>query len=949
MNLFNIVIILVYGIFCNSVCAKNQVNYADGFRMVKGELPVHLSNPDLLQNSSFAENLKHWTPFNLSKSLSGISTAKLDAQPVLSIDSQYGITGIVSDPIEISPDAKYLLTGVYHTSNAKFGSFAMIEIIPDITVEAYCKSLESSTLQFSTFGRRELYNRKDGEWIRRTTEFTPEPREKRVRVAIVQFGTPAMVNYSSLYFGLAGGETRNFDSDQYTYSLDTVIPPDQLSSRLNARLNSTAEIKMTDYPRIFIDGQPYPDLIYFGDAFSPSRSKLQTFQQAGIKISIISVSKNVWRAKDDYDFATMDKLIMDAVSRNPEGYFIARIDVTPYKNWCKDYPDDVSFDTSGKIDVSRHGFIGPPSYWSQAYRNQVLNYLRLAVEHMKKQPYYRAIIGFFPSGNEDGQFFYQSAKGALQDGSGEASAETFREWLKTQYKTEDRLKSAWRDANVNFSNAKSPLTGKKIKQGFLDPRTQQAKIDFVRFLNESMGEFANQMCSTVKQAADKKVITAMWWGRGAALAVYPHFAQTRVIFPSPAMDLMGAQAGYYGERENGSSGFIPFVFDSARAHGKTMMLEADFRTWISPMKSLLHDHNVARYWNLYDYRNAVLREFGKMISVGGGLWWYDMAAGWFKSTEIMEVNKKINEIGSFLTNKATAFTPSEIVVVADEQNYYGTTEQSGVWNGPNYMTIRTNQRALLRSGIKYDFYYWDDIVKKNMTNYKVYIMSNLFNLSPEGRAFIDKNLKKGGKIIVWLYAPGYVTSGGFSDKSLSEITGITIQQKDNASKSAKFADAKENQLLAGISSGNAGIGFDMPYERFVVNDPAATALAFYTCDNQVAAAAKKYPEWTSIFIGVPSGLTPQFVQNIARAGNAHIYNTAGDMFMHHRDDLICLHGVEGLENVIRLPYKADITDLYSGEVISKNNNQFKLKLAPGETRLLYINKRPSVQLSEDAR
>ena len=276
-------------------------------------------------------------------------------------------------------------------------------------------------------------------------------------------------------------------------------------------------------------------------------------------------------------------------------------------------------------------------------------------------------------------------------------------------------------------------------------------------------------------------------------------------------------------------------------------------------------------------------------------------------------------------------------------------KESGVWNGPNYMTIRANQRALLRSGIKYDFYYWDDIVKKNMTGYKVYIMSNLFKISPEGRAFIDNKLKKDGKIIVWLYASGYLTSDGFSDRSLSELTGITVQQKDNAGKTAKFADAKGNPLLAGISSGNVGIGFDMPYERFIVNDSAATALAFYTCDKQVAAAVRKYPDWTSIFIGVPSGLTPQFVQNIARAGNAHIYNTAGDMFMHHRDDLICLHGVEGLENIIRLPYNADVTDIYSGEILLKNNNQLKLKLAPGETRLLHIDRRPLAQPSENAR
>ena len=907
-------------------------------RKMPGEIMPELKAPNLLKNSEFENGFESWSIVKTEKSKSSAETVDKDGRPALKINSGGGTVMLVSNAIDVVPGKIYILTGVYHSTEARFGTFAQIDIIKDQNEEKHLKLLKEPQI-FGVFGGKEVYNRRPGEWQRYSKTFTPSKGEEKIRIAITQYGTPSIIYYGSFYFGEETPDTRKTEWKKYTYNLDPKLSPEEVAHQLEARPDSTAEIIMSDYPRIFIDENPHPSLIYFGDAFTATRSKMQDFQNAGVSLQILSLhlKLKLWHGNNDYDFKKMDEHLLDAISRSPQGNFIVRIDVNPYEEWKNEFPEHVAVDSLGKPSTGRAGNHGPPCYWSELYRKQVCDFLSAALKHMRTQQYFKAIVGFFICGNEDGQFYYQVYDDkTLQDGNSKGAIELFRKWLRGQYKSEDELQRVWNNKDAKFENVMPPIKMEKYQGCFFNPATNQAEIDFIRFLNESMGEFANLMCSTVKKEAGKKVISVMWWGRGASLAVYPHFAQTKVVFPSGDMDLMGAQPGYAGERENGNSCFIPWVFDSTRIHSKIPMIEADFRTWISQYKSLTHDYNVVRYWNICDLRGALLREFGKGISIAGGLWFYDMTAGWFKTPEIMDLIKKINSAAEFLSKKTNVFSQSEIVLVSDEQNYYRTTEQVNVWNGPNYHTIRGNQRALLRSGLKYDFYYLNDLINKKMTNYKVYVFLNLFDVPKDAKKFIDEKLKRDGKTIIWLYAPGYLTSQGFSTENMSALTGMNIYLDGMSSKRAKFLSS-ENPLIAGIANTNAGIGLDMYGERFVVADKDAVPLASYNLDGKTAAAVRKFNDWTSIYMGVPAGLTPQFLQNIASYAKVHIYNKVpGDMFFYHRDDLICLHGVEGNDNAISLPFNASVKDLLSGEILLDRGKSFSLKLQPGETKLLYL-------------
>ncbi|OQA80779.1 MAG: Beta-galactosidase [Lentisphaerae bacterium ADurb.Bin242] len=904
------------------------VNRLDETRSVKGEILPFFTEPNRLD-----VNYASWT-------VTGGKKETADRSLNLFTSDEKEMLVAVSPPIKIKPGEKYLLTGLYHTSDAGFGSFGFLRVMPSSQVAAALNQLREPQL-YSPFQGRELYNRKPGEWVRLTVPYTPPAGVNEVKVVITQHGTPCRVAWSSLYFGLGPWEkdsrNKEYDWDKYVNKLDPLAGMEDTLKILEKRASSTVEVKQSGYPRLFINGKLAPSLVYFGDFTRPERSKLQDFSRAGVNLQIIPLGRHqkIWRGNNDYDFAKLDELIWSNIRRNPEGNFIVLLDCSPYEKWAEEFPGETAVDSKGKPSVSRHGKEGLPSYWSQVYRRQTTDFIRAAVGHMKKQPYFKAVGGFFLSGNEDGQFYYQVVRGSvLEDGNSPGAFPEFRRWLKARYGTVEKLRQAWNTPSVTFENAVPPVTEKRYPGNFYDPATQMPQIDLTRFLNESMGEFANQMCRTAKEAAGKPVISVMWWGRGGSMMVYPHFAQTSTIFPSADLDLMGAQPGYQGERNAGCSNFFSWIPDSARIHGKVSMIEADFRTWTSPVNSLLHDYLVARFWNHEELQGALLRDFGRQLSVGGGLWFYDMTAGWFKDPLIMNDVAKMSGIGKKLYERNNVYMPAEIVFVVDEDNYYITTEQLGIWNGPNFHTVRKNQRAMLRSGLKYDFYYFRDLVDRNMDGYKVYVFLNAFHLTKEKREFIDRKLKKDGRTIVWVYAPGYVTDTGLSTEAMSKLTGIRIAEAGSPLKDSVYTDSP---LGLGVAGKRVGMDNSLGGVSFRVEDAQAVPLMRYRYGKQeVSGAMRDFKSWKSIYLGTPVAFTPEFLGNLAGFAGIPVCNTPGDMFIYHRDDLICLHGVVGNENRIRLPFKATLRDLMTGEEIKQESGEFVIRLRPTKTRLLEI-------------
>ena len=916
--------------------AVKAVNHLDTSRRMEGELLPLFTEPNLLK-SAFEENsLKSWK-------ITGGEARIEKNELVLTQKSRHGRIVALSPAVKPGKAGNYLLTALYSSQNLKFGSSAVVSMIKSSELSRYLAKFDQPAI-YSSFSGIEIYNRRAGDWQRvgSSHNITDQDKNESYHLVIVFQGPASTIRWGSIYFGLGPW---NPDSRKAAYNWNTVVNNyDPLLSEedtlkiLAARPEANAELQFRKgYPHVVVNGKAEVPLFYLGDANRSERSKLQDFKKAGINIQMVFVDKKVWSGNKKYDFATIDRLMMDACRRNPHGIFIPVLSLSPYAAWGDEFPSEVAVDDKGKATTSRHGRKAPPCYWSEVYRQQALDYLRAAVGHMKSRPYYKAVAGVFITGNEDGQFYYQIySNGRLGDADSPAALPAFRKFLRERYRNDQALQKAWKNNKVTLDNARPSTASLSVKGNFFNPATDMHLSDTIRFLNENHGDFVNEMCSTVKSAAGKKILCVMWFGRGASQLVYPQFCQTRKILPQKNLDLMGAQPGYRGERHAGCSSFFSEVFDSIRIHNKMAVCEADYRTWTGFLLSLQHDIFNVRYWSRHDLTGAIWREAGKLFSTGGGLWFYDMCGGYFKHPQIMSDIAKLYRAAEKLAANPAPFAPSDMILIADENNNYYTTEQLNIHNGPNYRTIRKTQRALMRAGLQYDFYYFSDLLANRTGDHKLYVFMNLFYLNDQQRKFID-SLKRDGKTLVFLYAPGYLSDRGVSVKDMSKLTGINIVSSNVRMKNSVFCASPLTKGIAGLP---AGIGNNMAGESFCIKDDKAVPLMYYSYSKEISGAYRDFGTHKVFYFAAPSPFTPEFLQQLAEFAGVRVYNrTPGDMFVQRRNDLAVLHGVEGNTNILDYPAGTELSDLITGEKIPQKDGKFILPLLPGETRLLKIGKK----------
>lgn len=924
----------------------------------RGEILPELKLPSLVPNADFTDGLKGWTISRAEGVSATAEAARANDQhsqnePVMRVQKTAGIgvVRMISERIPVQPNTEYVLTGLYHTTTAKFGTLADWRIVEIVEPEkpASQDPLELSVTgptQASHTGHSEVFNCRPGQWRRRTRMVRTGAKTHFVRLTILVEGPPSTIFFDNFHFNIPEPDTRKTNWP----ASEEVISRQETERRLAARPDARAEVKQENGgPRMYLDGKPRVPFVHLSDVVKPSRSYVNEFSQSGMNLHLITLFNTTikhWTGAGQYDFKKIDDVIWNSVQRDPDGYFLIYINVLSYPGWSDEFPNDAAMNADGKPATSREGHLAPASYYSITYRAQVMALLRAYVRHIKAQPYGRAVVGFMLGGGEDGQFYYQVAKGqkTIQDGHSPGDLPLFRAWLLKQYANDlPRLRAAWNAPNVTFENAVPRIKNEKYPGAFFDVKTQTHELDVQRFLNQEVAQLLVDGLSICKQEMGKPVIGAAYYGRGMSALVYPQFAQNSVMFRSAAVDLMGAQPGYHGWRETGNESMLNWVFDSTRRHKKIPMLELDFRSHLLEYKSLWHDMQVGRFWDHADLISAMARDAGKSLSVGGGAWWMEMTGGWFHDPVIMASIQKIQRSGQTIAAEKNAWRKSDMVLVVDEESYFHTTEQLNIWNGPNYHSLAIQQRAMNRAGLSYDLVYIDDLIADNRDDYKIYVFLNLYHASPRARQFIETRLKRGGKTLVWQYAAGFVTEDGLSVNGMKSLSGISFSadMKNKNGLASKFSQSSSpltEPVLAGVSNQKMGLGVDLYAPRFIVEDAAAQPLGTYLSDDKVSSAIKKFDGFTSIVIGPPSAMTPQFLRNIAVAGGATPFIEAGDMAMFQRDNFIVIHGVEGGRKTLRLPFKAKVTEMLTNRVLAQHSDTISLEIKIADTLWLHLEK-----------
>jgi len=798
-----------------------------------------------------------------------------------------------------------------------------------------------------------------GAWQRLRLVFTVREPNTRVRIhALVAFG-PCDVTWDDFSLGPPAADAK----PRYEPPVEETLPPLEPARQIvAARRRSAAQVEVREgRTRFVIDGKPAPPCFYVSPFWTPNKAQIADFKNAGVRVYLVPLvlGRNVyanrgpWLGPGKYDFTEVDELLWRVLRVDPEGYVMFYMACDPYRDWGAEHPDDVTQDQNGlKAIVHMHpkrwggAPEGPerfgPSLVSEVLRGQTAETLKRLVAHVKQSEPGKAVIGYHVAGSNDGQWFHWTSLDPkdlhLADYS-PGARRSFRNWLRRLYKDDvAAFRRAWNRPDLTFETVSVPSADRLWADKFLvDPATDQDIADYTRFYSEGVAETVLHLAKTLREASGGNILLGTYY-EDITCNSANHIALARFL-ESDAMDFLAGPAAY-GVRLPGQCGAIRSVFGSALLHGKIYLTEQDWRSWHSAPNKPNENESWGRAETSEAHNAMVRRECGMMLAYGMGTWWYDMSGGWFRDDQIMAAIAEARR--AFDLDLATPGVPRAdlAVFVSEESNHYVYPRAAAHMR---YNAIIRQVYDLNTSGVPYRLYLPSDLGRLKLPEHRAYLFLNAHVLSDAQRKAIE-DLRRDGKLLVFLHAPGIVPVGAIHELPLpgqavaiERVTGIKVRPMPAGTPLGAVPVKSDSPLLA-HTDGYLAPAMRLGWPAFEVTDEKATPLATYPGTQAVSVAHKQFPDHQVVLAG-GLDLSDQFIHNLAKAAGAWCVADPGDA-VYASERFATIHALHGGQKTLRLARPARVTDLTTGQLIADRATTLALDMRLGETRWFHLTPLP---------
>jgi hypothetical protein len=711
-------------------------------------------------------------------------------------------------------------------------------------------------------------------------------------------------------------------------------------------------------PTLFVNGKP----VFYGtwwcaapeeDDWVRADFARKNAAETGIHIYAFDVGRNEWAGPGQgrtghFDFSSVKTRFERILDADPEALFHLRIYLEMNEHfrkwWHELYPDE--------IEICSDGTTYRQSFASKIWREQAKDFLRGYIAHLKDIGLAERIISYQVGAGHTGEWV--KGKTSMYDLTGDYSSpmqEHFRDWLEKIYKGDvSRLQEAWNSPEVTFQTAEVPAEAEQFRSQhftFRDPEQEQKVIDYYKCLADLCSDLVIGFCRTVKEASAGKSLAGAFYGYLMELAwnagffsegpdseysTYQrsgHLGLNKVL-RSHYVDFLVSPYSY-GFRGIGGEGCSMLPTESLRLHNKLYLFEDDTRTHTDTHPAY------GRAGNLEETTAILRRNLAYVLTHGQGIWWLVNKGAVLTSLEpaFEPMLKRFHEIGEFALR--TDRKPSaEIAVLLDDESFFYET----VKNDLDFPLIfKQRLTGLPRVGAPYDVYLLDDFIAGGLRPYKLYIFLNAFKLDDKRRAGLKRELRKEGRVALWIYAPGYINTAPSLD-NMYDLTGFRFSKNQHPWPSYLFITEFNHPATAGLSQ-DLFWGTDSRLgPQFYVTDPDAQVLgravfAQGTC--QPGYTVKVMPDWISIYVAVPNIPSP-VLRGIARYAGVHLYSDKGDV-LYATSDLMSVHTVAGGKRTFKLPVAVEIVyDLFEKKTLAKNKDTFDVNLKPASTAFFYTGK-----------
>ncbi len=612
------------------------------------------------------------------------------------------------------------------------------------------------------------------------------------------------------------------------------------------------------------------------------------------------------------------------------------------RSWNDLHPTELVSDEAGNTRFTLHfqPNTSAPSWASKLWLDEQKENMRRIIRHVDASPYGSRVIGYMPVSGMGVEWLYW---GSIDGGGGpgklyldysEPFRNGFREWVARRYGSIAAVNAAYHADYRDFAAIPLPSVAERTAEadyfGFIDPARNQRLIDFRRYFSELTADVILALARVVKEETQGTKLFGTFYGYTHNTAdpgwgnESGHFALGRVL-DSPDVDFLVHLTRYDNRAPGRESGFMT-PESSFLLHNKVSVVQWDMRTHRAPASEAPY----SRCRNLQESLAVLKRDFSNALISGVAFQYGYFGNAWETGdTRIMEVMARCRDIenetrvaGSRKLDPATS-----VAVITDDISTWYTMQSSPL----HQQLVNAQLPAFNRTGSGVDTFLAHDL--ERLPEYSCYVFLNVFALTPEQEQFIDRHLKRDGKTLVWIYAPGIITGDRLDPARVSRITGFDLEVIDQAVVPkvviTDHTHPFSRTLPAG--SGYSSTGTIGPF--FVPRD--GTVLGIHPGSGKAALAVRDFGSWRSVYSAFP-GLSPELLQRILEASGIHVANRNTLDATYLSDRLLAIHTAAGGKRILRAPsaYRNRAVELFTGrEYPIGPDGSFAVELAPMSTSL----------------
>jgi hypothetical protein len=244
--------------------------------------------------------------------------------------------------------------------------------------------------------------------------------------------------------------------------------------------------------------------------------------------------------------------------------------------------------------------------------------------------------------------------------------------------------------------------------------------------------------------------------------------------------------------------------------------------------------------------------------------------------------------------------------------------------------------GLPKLGAPADYYLLDDMLEGRLKPYKLYIFMNAFRLDEGRREALARELRRDGRVAVWIYAPGYLKDAPALEH-MTELTGFRFGKGEHPwgplMHILDFEHPITRELNQGLFWGTNSILGPV----FHLDDPEARVLGQVVYSQgrcRAGLGVKEFEEWTSIYVAAPN-VPACVLRGMARYAGVHVYSDAEDV-LYATPQLLGVHTIAGGERTFELPRRVEaVYELFGGQVVAEKVDRFQVLLEPRSTCLYF--------------